>query len=154
MINNVVIVLGGQQRNSAIHVYMYPVSPKLLSHPGWILSFLKWGKIAATFWWASHEDEWVNIAEVWFSKRYNQVLHINWKHNILFKMLIHGRINKMSSLVQMKFWFEKIYVLFRKKFITSGICTVLCFLECGRHFCRGWLTNAPLLPPNQRYPYS
>ena len=34
LINNVVIVSGGQQRDSAIHIYMYSFSPKLSSHPG------------------------------------------------------------------------------------------------------------------------
>ena len=32
--NNVVIISGRHQRDSAIHVYMYPFSPKLPSHPG------------------------------------------------------------------------------------------------------------------------
>ena len=34
MINNVVIVTGKQQGESAIHTYMYPFSPKLPTHPG------------------------------------------------------------------------------------------------------------------------
>ena len=35
LINNVVIVSGGQQRDSIQpYMYMYPFSPKLLSHPG------------------------------------------------------------------------------------------------------------------------
>ena len=44
-INNVVIVLGGQRRDSAIPIpYMYLFSPKLPSHPGWriTLSTVPW----------------------------------------------------------------------------------------------------------------